>query len=83
MTWRDQAKPIIARVIADVGTTDRRALRRALLAAYPWGPRQYHPYRIWCHEIRVQLGEVEPPGRRVRVRARAVEPSRGQRQLFG
>lgn len=81
MTWRDQARPIIARVIAEVGTTDRPALRRALRAAYPWGQRQYHPYRIWCHEIRVQLGEVEPQGRRPRVRA--VEPSLGQRQLFG
>jgi hypothetical protein len=81
MTWRDQARLIIARVIADVGTADRRALRRALRAAYPWGQRQYHPYRIWCHEIRVQLGDVEPPGRRARVRA--VEPSRGQLQLFG
>lgn len=81
MSWRDQARPIIAAVIADVGTADRKRLRLALRDAYPWGPREYHPYRIWCHEIRVQLGEVEPPGRRVRVRA--VEPSSGQRQLFG
>jgi hypothetical protein len=83
MTWRDEARPIIAGVIAAVGTGDRARLRASLREAYPWGERSYHPYRIWCHEIRVQLGEVEPPGRRPRVRVRAVEPSSGQRQLFG
>jgi len=81
MTWRDQARPIIAAVIADVGIADRTRLRKALRDAYPWGPREHHPYRIWCHEIRVQLGEVEPPGRRPRVRA--VEPSSAQLPLFG
>jgi hypothetical protein len=81
MSWREDARPIIARVIAEVGTANRRRLRAALRDAYPWGQRHYHPYRIWCHEIRVQLGEVEPPGRRPR--ARAVESSSGQRQLFG
>ena len=56
MTWRDKARPIIAKVIADVGTSDMSRLRRALREAYPWGPREYHPYKIWCDEIRVQLG---------------------------
>ncbi len=57
-TWRDRARPIIADVIREVGTEDRKALRRALREAYPWGERDYHPYKIWCHEIRVQLGET-------------------------
>lgn len=85
MTWRDEARPIIAGVIATVGTANRKRLKAKLREAYPWKPREYHPYRIWCHEIRVQLGEVQPTGRRpsVRVPVRAVEPSSGQRQLFG
>lgn len=70
MSWRDQARPIVAEVIAKVGTADRKRLKAALREAYPWGPREYHPYRIWCHEIRVQLGEVpELPGRRPRAAA--------------
>lgn len=80
MTWRDQARPIIAEVIRRVGTADRKQLRAALREAYPWGPRQYHPYRIWCHEIRVQLGEVKP--RSPHPRVRHVQPSAGQRELF-
>jgi hypothetical protein len=56
MTWRDKARPVIAAVIADVGTDDLPRLRRALREAYPWPPRQYHPYEIWLDEIRVQLG---------------------------
>ena len=56
MTWRDKARPIIAAVIARVGTDDLPRLRRALREAFPFGPREYHPYKIWCDEIRVQLG---------------------------
>jgi len=74
-TWRDLARPIIARVIAEVGTSDMRALRRALRAAYPFGERKYHPYRIWCSEIRVQLGKATL-GRPTPM------PCRGQKTLF-
>lgn len=78
-TWRDHARPIIARVIAEVGTQDRKALRAALRAAYPYGERRYHPYRIWCHEIRVQLGEVKMVTLQ---RIKAKRPCPGQRTLF-
>jgi len=50
--WRDSARPIIAEVIARVGRDDMKALRRALREAYPFGPRQYYPYRIWLDEIK-------------------------------
>ena len=56
MTWRDEARPIIAAVIAEVGTSDLPRLRKALREAFPFGPRENHPYQIWCDEIRVQLG---------------------------
>lgn len=45
MTWRQIAAPIIADVIRNVGTNDRTALKAALRAAYPFGPRKYHPYK--------------------------------------
>lgn len=56
MTWRDIARPIIAEVIDRVGRGDMKALREELRNVYPFGPKQYHPYKIWCDEIRAQLG---------------------------
>jgi len=58
--WRAIAKPIIARVIREVGTDDRAALKAALLEAYPFGPMEHHPYKIWRDEIKRQLGEKSP-----------------------
>jgi hypothetical protein len=54
--WRDRAAPIIANVIRTVGRSDMKALRRALRDAYPFGTRAMHPYRIWCDEVKRQLG---------------------------
>ena len=79
MTWRDYAKPIIAAVIVETGTDDMPALRKALRDAYPFGERKYHPYRIWCHEIRVQLHEITLAS------VTGIKPCRpcvGQRELF-
>lgn len=80
-SWRDRARPIIAAVIARVGTEDRTQLRKSLRDAFPFGPRQYHPYKIWLHEIRVQLGESPAPG--TRRTQQAEQPSPGQMDLFG
>ena len=76
---RDDCRPIIAGVIASVGRDDLPALRRALRAAYPYGERKNFPYKIWCHEIRVQLGQVKffQPGER-----RRVPDAAGQGKLF-
>ena len=46
MNWRDKARPLIAAVITEVGTSDMAKLRQALRDAFPWGPREYHPYKI-------------------------------------
>lgn len=54
-TWRDAARPIIAETIARVGRDDPQALRRSLREAYPFGLRQYHPYKVWLDEIHRQL----------------------------
>jgi alpha-D-ribose 1-methylphosphonate 5-triphosphate synthase subunit PhnG len=51
-TWRERARPIIAEVI---GRDDEKALRAALLDAYPFGPRKYYPYKAWLAEINSQL----------------------------
>ena len=55
LTWRERAAPIIARVISEVGTTDLKTLRSKLREAYPFGLREYYPYKTWCNEINRQL----------------------------
>jgi hypothetical protein len=54
-SWRNCAHKVIAEVIAEVGTGDKKALRKALKDAYPFGLRKYHPYKIWCDEIQKQV----------------------------
>lgn len=73
-TWRTHAAPIIARVIAEVGTDDMKALRKALREAYPFCERNYWPYKIWCDEVKRQIqgrlhpAPVPPPSPRARSR---------------
>lgn len=55
MTQRNEAAPIIAKIIAEVGITDEKLLRKRLKEAYPFGTRAYHPYKIWRDEIKRQL----------------------------
>lgn len=55
-TWRDRCRPVIAEVIRANQGQDLKTIRRALREAYPWGERKYWPYKVWCDEIRRQLG---------------------------
>ena len=80
-TWRDICRPIIAEVIERVGRSDEKALRKALREAYPFGERKYHPYKIWCSEIQVQLGNRTLGARRPSEPAKFV-PAEGQTELF-
>lgn len=54
-SWRQKAKPIIAAVIAahPLAGPERD---KAMFDAYPFGERQYHPYKIWLDEIKAQTG---------------------------
>ena len=54
MSWRDRARPIIAKVLAETKGQDEKAIKAALFDAYPFGPREYHPYKIWLDEIKRQ-----------------------------
>jgi hypothetical protein len=60
-SWREKSAAVIARVVAEVGTHDQKALKKALFDAYPFGERQYHPYKIWCNE-RAKVLKPEPDG---------------------
>lgn len=54
--WRDYARPIIQQVLKETAGKPEKEIRQALIDAYPFGERKYHPYKIWLDEIRVQRG---------------------------
>ncbi len=58
-TWRNRAEPIIRRVMEEHRDAPLVEIRRALKEAYPFGPRAYHPYKVWLDECRRQLAELE------------------------
>lgn len=76
MSWRDKCRPIIAAVIERFGE-DESALKRELLAAYPFGERANHPYTIWLDEIKRQLGTKKMKTGEVKI-----VPLPGQKELF-
>lgn len=76
-TWRHSARPIIAQVIAANKGKEEKEIRKALRDAYPWGERKYHPYKIWCDEVRVQLGK-----RKFGVKKQKPEPDPNQKNMF-
>jgi hypothetical protein len=55
-TWRDIAAPIIADVIKENAGKTEKEVRDALREAYPFGQRSNWPYKVWCDEVRYQLG---------------------------
>ena len=52
--WRNYAAPIIQNVLREHADADEKTIRKALHDAYPFGQRKYHPYKIWCDEIKRQ-----------------------------
>lgn len=50
-SWRAYCAPIITRVLKETQGKDEKEIRKALKEAYPFGPREYHPYKIWLDEI--------------------------------
>ena len=84
MTWRDHARPIIARVLRETYGRDEKHIHAALLAAYPFGERKYHPYKIWLSEIRRQRHpEQKKPPRFVKAgTAAAIEADPRQGRLL-
>lgn len=84
MTWRENAAPLVACVLAATRGQSEKDIRAALKAAYPFGQRQYHPYKIWLDEIARQRGlkpKLGTVGPRTRAKARAAAAA-GQGGLF-
>ena len=79
-TWRDIAAPKIRKIISEAGTDDIGLLRKALKEGYPFFERKYWPYKIWCDEVRIQLGLKNRRSRLGQDSSRV--PIAGQKSLF-
>lgn len=61
MGWSDAAREVIGQVHASLPPEATYAERKkALYEAYPFGPRQYFPYKAWCKEQRAYLARYKP-----------------------
>lgn len=60
-TWRDDANQTIRVALREgreLGLTGKQ-LRDFINERYPYGPRKYHPYKIWCSELKQVLADQE------------------------
>lgn len=79
MTWRDMAYKVthetLAKLPASATLEERKA---ALFEAYPFGAREYTPYRIWRQEVNYALGLKQRPQRGRAAVATADDPRQGR-----
>ena len=63
--WRKHSNMVIGRTITDAMREDpdmsEKELRRRISAAYPFGERAMHPYKIWCSAVRNWIGKRNQP----------------------
>lgn len=88
--WRLAARSAIDKAIASVEDGDLVKLKKAIDKAYPFGYREYYPYKVWLDERRHALYDLgiikkqpDKRGRRTRkpkVKHDLVPP--GQLSLF-
>lgn len=52
--WRRVSREVIDRVVAE-HKANGGDLKKMIDAAYPFGQRQYHPYKIWLSERKAAL----------------------------
>lgn len=55
MSWRTTAAAVISKCIQEHPDAYESDLRKIISAAYPFGERKYHPYKIWLSEVKHQL----------------------------
>lgn len=83
MSWSARSREVIAQIHArmpeNATLTERKA---ALKDAYPFGPRQYWPYRAWCKARREYLARFITGRDAEAKRAVWRDQMRGQGYLF-
>lgn len=68
--WRQRAVEIIKRTALENDWATPEEMKKALSAAYPFGPRNYHPYKIWLECVKeflaFKFGTVARKGKAIR-----------------
>jgi hypothetical protein len=57
--WRRRARSVIVGVLEANPTADAATLIALVDAAYPFGPREHHPYKAWLAERRLLIVDLE------------------------
>lgn len=56
--WRAAAQITIRQAIDECKSRDKKEIKKAIDAAYPFGIRENHPYKIWLSERRIALEDL-------------------------
>lgn len=74
--WRLRVRAVIQKVMKDNPETKGKELLKLISAAYPFGARKYHPYKIWLDEVKIQTGQkVKHPYRQPLKKPVPVDPN--------
>lgn len=57
--WRLRAREVITDALQGVDVSDLNACKKAIDDAYPFGPREHWPYRMWLLERRAALAVID------------------------
>lgn len=55
-TWRESCRGLISDTIKENKGKSLAEIKKELRGAYPYGQRVMHSYKIWCDEVKIQLG---------------------------
>lgn len=71
--WRLAANAALQQAMTTMPKTDNiRLIRKHLSAAYPFGPREGHPYKIWLSEIKKFLPTLRKEPEQTRYQLRTI-----------
>lgn len=61
--WRKYSNEVITAVIRENPGRTPGELEKLIRAAYPFGERKYHPYKVWLSAVKLAMRELkgEPP----------------------
>lgn len=59
-SWREFSYQVITKVVEENPNASIEELRKLVSAAYPFGERKYHPYKIWLSAVK----EILPHGKK-------------------
>jgi hypothetical protein len=85
--WRQRANKVIAESLKETEGQPIKDRIKAIRDAYPFGPREMHPYKIWLSAVKIARAELEGNPIQPKVGHRFQKKEHveveGQQSLFG